>query len=82
MGSVSARHSIDEVLNKHGEEIRTEYEEQVAQVLKPIFDRVELENNMYDISVTWVFSDGSMLQGPAIDIDQLADEYPDCDVSY
>lgn len=74
--------SIDRVLEKHGNEIRQGYEEQVPESLKPVFGRVELENNMYCIDVTWVFSDGSTLPGPALDIDTLADEYPDCDVGY
>jgi len=75
-------HSIDRVLEQHGQEISQQYEEQVPDTLKPIFDRVELENNVYSIGVTWVFSGGSTLPGPAIDIDALVDEYPDCDVGY
>lgn len=74
--------SIDQVLEKHGQEIRQQYEEQVPDTLKPIFDRVELENNMYSIHVVWVFTDGSTLLGPAIDIDSFAGEYPDCDLRY
>jgi hypothetical protein len=74
--------SIGSVLELHGIEIRQQYEEQVPDALKPIFDRVELENNGYSIGVTWVFSGGSTLPGPAIDIDTLAYEYPDCDVVY
>ena len=75
-------HSIDRVLEQHGQEISQQYEEQVPDTLKPIFDRVELENNVYSIGVTWVFRGGSTLPGPAIDIDALVDEYPDCDVGY
>lgn len=82
MGSISAMNSIDRVLEKHGEEIRQEYEEQVPEVLKPVFARIDLENNMYSIVVTWVFKDGSILPGPALDIDNLGEEYPDCDVGY
>ena len=82
MGSISAMSSIDRVLEKHGEEIRKRYEEEVPAGLKDVFDRVELGNNMYNIGVTWVFKNGSTLEGPAIDIDNLADEYPDCEVGY
>jgi hypothetical protein len=74
--------SIDRVLEKHGEEIRGEYEEQVPEIVRPVFDRVDLENNTYSIVVTWVFKDGSTLPGPALDIDNLAEEYPDCEVGY
>lgn len=32
--------------------------------------------------VTWILSDGFELEGQMIDIDELADQYPDCDVGY
>ena len=43
---------------------------------------VVLSNNTYTIQVGWQFQDGSTLDGPSIDIDDLADRYPDCDVGY
>ena len=82
MGSISAMNSIDRVIEKHGEEIRKEYEEQVPAVLKDVFNRVDLENKGYTLDVTWVFKDGSTLEGPAIDIDTLAQDYTDCEVAY
>ena len=82
MGSISAMNSIDRVLEKHGEEIRKTYEEQVPPILKDVFSRVDLANTTYHIEVTWVFKGGATLEGPAIDIDTLADDYPDCEVGY
>ena len=82
MGSISAMNSIDRVLEKHGEEIRKGREEQVPGILKDVFTRVDLENKLYSIGVTWVFKDGSTLEGPEIDIDTLGEEYPDCEVGY
>ena len=82
MGSISAMNSIDLVLKKHGEEIRKEYEGQVPAALDHIFNSVVLENRLHAIEVTWVFTDGSTLQGPMIDIDTLADQYPECDLAY
>jgi hypothetical protein len=82
MGSVSAMSSINRVLEKHSDEIRQEFMEQVPEGLKPFVDRVDLENNLYGINVTWVFKAGGTLPGPAIDIDTLADDYPDCEVGY
>lgn len=82
MGSISAMESINRVLEKHGEEIRNRYEEHIPASLKDVFKGVELENNLYSISVTWVFKDGTTLEGPALDIDFLAAQYPDCEVGY
>jgi hypothetical protein len=74
--------SIERVIEKHGEEIRKEYEALVPPILKDVFTRVDLENKVYIIGVTWVFKDGSTLEGPSIDIDDLAQQYPDCEVGY
>ena len=82
MGSSAAMRSINEVIEAHGGEIREEWESQVPPALIPLFERVELSNEMYAIGVTWVFRDGSTLPGPYIDIDALADDYPDCHVGY
>ena len=82
MGSIAAKRSIDRVLEAHGEEIRREWESQVPPDLMPIFDRVELSNDLYAIRVTWAFKGDSILPGPVIDIDALIHEYPDCDIGY
>lgn len=82
MGSISAMNSIDPVLEKHGDEIRKEYAALVPAIVKPMFAQVSLANDVYHITVTWEFSDGSTLEGPKIDIDDLAQEYPDCEVGY
>ena len=82
MGSISAMNSIDRVLKMHGEEIRLDYAALVPESIKPLFQRVELENNLYSILVTWVFLDDSTLPGPEVDIEVLASHYSDCDIAY
>ena len=82
MGSISAMNSIDRVLEKHGDELQRDYAEDVPECLQPLFDRVDFENKLYSIDVTWRFKDGSTLAGPSIDIDTLAEDYPDCEVGY
>ena len=82
MGSIAAMNSIGRVLETRGEEIRLDYESLVPESIKPLFERVELEINLYSVAVTWVFRDGSTLPGPEIDIDALANDYPDCNVVY
>ena len=82
MGSISAMESLNRVLEKHGEEIQQEYAALVPDIVKPIFAHVGLENAVYTIKVTWEFTDGSTLEGPSLDIDDLGQEYPDCEVGY
>ena len=82
MGSIAATNSIDRVLELHGGEVRLDYELLVPEFIKPLFDRVELENNLHSIAVTWVFRDGSTLPGPEIEIEVLEIYYPDCGFSY
>lgn len=83
MGAVSAINSIDRVLKKHGDEIAAEYSEKAKNI--PGFVKVELENCIYFIRVWYHFrvNDSDIyLVGPDIDIDDLAEMYPDCKVGY
>ena len=76
MGSMSAMNSSDRVIEAHGAEIRTELKGQAPASLRPHLKTVVLSNNTYSIEVEWQVQNGSTLQGPSIDIDELADRYP------
>ena len=82
MGSISAMSSIERVLEQHGDEIREEWEEMVPAGLIPPFRQAALSNEVYRIQVEWEFEGGITLPGPSMDIDSLAERFPDCDVSY
>lgn len=77
MGSVSAMASVDRVLKKHGKEIVEKY-----TPASPLIKKVVAENNVYSIQIHYLLVDGTWLEGPSIDIDTLAEEYPDCEVGY
>ena len=79
MGDLSAMSSIARVLETHGDQIREEWAQQVPQSIRGTFTEVMLDNEVHGIRVSWKFQDGS-LGGPVIDIDELAEEYPDCEV--
>ena len=81
MGGMSAMKSIYRVIDPHGDEIRKELAQQMPDELSEHFKRVILENKTYGIQVLWIFETGC-LQGPLIHIDDLAEQYPDCDVGY
>ena len=82
MGSLSAMSSIERVLERHGDEIREEWAQEVPEALAEVFSQVILSNNIHEIQVEWEFRGGGTLPGPSIDIDILADQYPDCEVGY
>ena len=82
MGSLSAMNSINRVLEAHDDEIIAECSQMVPDSIRDQFDTVILENNLYSITTSWQFKDGSLLPGPPIDIDTLAGKYPDCQVGY
>lgn len=82
MGTLSAINSINRVINVHGEELQREYAQEVPEIIREIFCIVALENNAYEIQIHWVFQDGSSLPGPSIDIEELKDRFPDCEVGY
>ncbi len=81
MGGASAMSSIDRVMKAHGDEIMAELAEDVPHSLSGLFKNVTLDNAVYGIKVQWEFEDGS-LEGPLMDIDDLAERYPDCEVAY
>ena len=81
MGGISAMNSIDRILETHGDEIKKELAQQVPDELSSLFRSVYLENATYGIKVYWEFDSGG-LEGPLMDIDDLATRYPDCDVGY
>ena len=82
MGSLAAMGSIDRVLEVYGEEIKAEFEDIVPESIRPFLERVDLDNNLYGISVSWVFSNGGSLPGPEIDIETLTERYQDCTIVY
>ena len=73
--------SIARVLETHGDRIREKWARQVPQSIRGTFKEVMPGNEVHGIRVSWNFQDGS-LDGPVIDIDELAEEYPDCEVGY
>lgn len=92
MGSASAMESIHRVLEAHGEEIAADYKKQLQVFVAAVLNNadatvdVSLQNNVYAIEVLYeLVRDGRIietLEGPYIDVDTLADDYPDCDVGY
>ena len=82
MGGISAMNSITRVLEKHGEEIQKGYSNGIPETLRDQVTGVALTNECYSIRVFWELSTGDTLEGPSIDIDSLAENYPDCNVGY
>ena len=82
MGSLSAMNSINRVMEAHAEEIRQEYEDLVPDSCRAAVTGVILSNNTYTLDVEWQLAGGSTLPGPSIQIDDLAERFPDCDVGY
>ena len=87
MSDLSAMNSIERVLERHGDEIREEWAQGVPESLVEIFSQVILSqvilsNEIHGIQVEWEFRGGGTLAGPCMDIDILAERYPDCEVGY
>lgn len=82
MRDMSAINSINRVIEHHGDAIAAKYREQVPEILRGLFIAVGLVNEIHALRITWDFWDGSFLQGPSINIECLADAYPDCAVGY
>ena len=82
MGDLSAMSSIERVLERHEDEIMEDWASLVPKSLAGVFRKVILSNGTRCIQVEWEFRGGETLPGPCIDIDILADQYPDCDVRY
>jgi hypothetical protein len=79
MGSVSAMESIDRVIRKHGSRIRRELRREYKSRL---IRRFTLSNQTYEIAISAELADGTWLELKPLDIDGLAERYPDCKVGY
>ena len=82
MGSISATNSVERVLEMYGDEIRQDYLREIPDDMRDTITGVALSNNTYSIEVEWELRGGRTLPGPSIDIDTLAERYPDADVGY
>ena len=82
MGDLSTMRSIERVIEQHGDEIREEWTREVPEALAGIFSQVILSNDVDAIQVEWEFRGGGTLPGPCMDIDILAERFPDCEVGY
>ena len=74
--------SIQRVLERHGDEIREEWAEEVPKSLAGVFRKVILSNEIRRIQVQWEFRGGGTLSGPCMDIEDLAERFPDYDIDY
>lgn len=85
MGSSSAMSSINRVLEAHGQEL-VDQQEPCKPGTKLTFVKTELENKLYGIGVLHVFKtskgESVYVSGEPIDIDDLAEMFPDCEVGY
>ena len=79
MGSVSGMKSIDRVLKKYSMQIKRELRREYRSKLIKQF---HLENGIYSIEIEVELADGTSLQLKQLDIDELAERYPDCKVGY
>ena len=82
MGSIADMHQIRLVLEQHGKELEEEWAQEVPEILKPLFRKVRLSNEIDHVRVEWEFRDGATLPGPGIDIDVLAERFPGCEVGH
>ena len=82
MGGAAAASSINRVMSAHADEIQRDWMEQVPDSLRGTVTGVVLTAQNYGIQVEWQFQDGQTLPGPMMDIDELADRCPDCNVLY
>ena len=82
MGGAAAASSINRVMTAHADEIQADWMEQVPESLRGTVRGIVLTAQNYGIQVEWEFEKGQTLPGPMMDIDELADLYPDCHVSY
>ena len=45
-------------------------------------EEVLLGNENYSLQIGYQFTTGEVLECPSLDIDSLAEMYPDCDIGY
>ena len=74
--------SIQRVLERHGDEIREKWAQEVPEFLAGFFRKVILSNEIRKIQVHWEFRGGGIFPGPCMDIDDLAERFPDCDIDH
>ena len=79
--SSTAFGSIERVLAAHAPEIIVDLLATAAPATRRLLRTATLENKIYNIDVTWVFNDGTTLAGPSLNLDELADRFPDCSVA-
>ena len=79
MGSASAMGSIDRVLKKYSTQIKRELRREYPSRL---IKRFSLENGIYSIEIEAELTDGTSLRLKPLEIDELAERYPDCKVGY
>jgi len=79
MGSASAMESIDRVSKKYSTQIKRELRREYPSRL---IKRFSLENGIYSIEIEAELTDGTSLQLRPLEIDELAERYPDCKVGY
>ncbi len=82
MGSMSAMSSIDRVLERHGDQIREELLQDLSQQTKGMVVDIQLGNNVHEITVSAILSNGTSLELSSMNIDFLAEEYRDCEIGY
>lgn len=80
MGSVSAMSSIARILDVHGDELLQEIRDELPETIREVAD-VSIENNTYEVT-RWFSMHGKDVQLASIDIDALAERFPDCEVGY
>jgi hypothetical protein len=71
--------SVDRVLKKYGTQIKRELRQDYRSRLIKGF---HLENGIYSIEIDAELKDGTLLRLKPLDIDDLADRYPDCGIGY
>jgi hypothetical protein len=89
MGDLAATASIDRVLSDHSDDLKHRLMEGVPVALQNYVEPV-LENHTYSVRVVWLFrgmpgmdrDQCSYLDGPDIDIEALAEDFPCCQVGY
>jgi hypothetical protein len=89
MGDLAAAASIDRVLQDHSEDLKRRLMEGAPMQLQRYIEPV-LENHTYSIRVVWCFrrlprmdrDQCAYLDGPEIDIEALAEDFPCCQVAY
>jgi hypothetical protein len=89
MGDLAATASLDRVLIDHGEDLKLRLSDGVSAALRQYVEPV-LENHTYSVRVVWLFrglpgmegDQYAYLEGPDIDIETLAEDFPCCQVGY